>query len=259
MTEQVRQTEIAVVTLFPELVQTVGQFGMPARAINKGALGLSTFNPRDYTADRHRTVDDRPYGGGPGMVMMAEPLEAAISDARASLCSPQRARVIFLSPQGQRLEHKMVCELATHPMVLVAGRYEGVDERLLQSQVDREISIGDYVLSGGELAAMVVIDAVARQLPGVLGHQDSAAEESFAGSGLLEYPQYTRPEEYKGARVPDVLTSGNHEEIRLWRRKISLERTWRRRPDLLEHAQLSSEDQRLLQQIIKAARYSGTE
>lgn len=244
--------EISVVTLFPALVEAVGDFGMPSRALDKELLDLKTFNPRDYTSDKHRTVDDRPYGGGPGMVMMAGPLDAAITDAVAKFRSQQRAKVVYLSPQGRRLEHGLVCELVTQPMVLVAGRYEGVDERLLQTRVDCEISIGDYVLSGGELAAMVVIDAIARQLPGVLGHQDSAAEESFAGAGLLEYPQYTRPEEYKGARVPDLLTSGNHEEIRLWRRKKSLERTWHRRPDLLERAELSSEDRILLEEIVKA-------
>lgn len=254
MTLSAGTTEIAVVTLFPELVSAVGKFGMTARAVDKGCLGLSTYNPRDYTTDRHRTVDDRPYGGGPGMVLMAGPLDAAITDAAANIKSQQRAQVVYLSPQGKRLEHRLVCELASQPIVLVAGRYEGVDERLLQARVDCEISIGDYVLSGGELAAMVVIDAVARQLPGVLGHQDSAADESFAGAGLLEYPQYTRPESFQGRQVPEVLTSGNHEKIRLWRRYQSLERTWRRRPDLLESAQLSSEDNLMLKKIIKAAR-----
>jgi len=241
-----------VVTLFPELVRGVGEFGMPARAIDKGALEISTYNPRDYTTDRHRTVDDRPYGGGPGMVMMAGPLDAAITAAVANVKSQQRAKVVYLSPQGQPLEHRMVCDLAGQPLVLVAGRYEGVDERLIQARGDCEVSIGDYVLSGGELAAMVVIDAIARQLPGVLGHQDSAAEESFAGAGLLEYPQYTRPEVYHGARVPEVLTNGNHQEIERWRHKKSLERTWRRRPDLLEKANLSSEDRLALEQIISA-------
>ncbi len=182
------------------------------------------------------------------MVMMAGPLDAAIDDATAA---DTEAEVVYLSPQGQTLNHSIVCELAGRKrIVLVAGRYEGVDERLLESRVDREISIGDYVLSGGELAAMVVIDAIARQLPGVLGHSDSALEDSFAGTGLLEHPQYTRPEQYRGAQVPAVLTSGNHEDIRLWRRKKSLERTWQRRPDLLAQTELSDEDRVLLQQII---------
>jgi tRNA (guanine37-N1)-methyltransferase len=244
--------EIAVVTLFPQLVSAVGAYGIPSRAVDKGLLELTTYNPRDYTSDRHRTVDDRPYGGGPGMVMMAAPLDAAITDAVANIKSQQRAMVVYMSPQGERLEHKLVQELTAGPLVLVAGRYEGVDERLLQARIDREISIGDYVLSGGELAAMVVVDTIARQLPGVLGHQDSAAEESFAGTGLLEYPQYTRPEVYEGVRVPPVLTGGNHEQIERWRRRKSLERTWLRRPDLLERAALSAEDRLMLDQIKKA-------
>ncbi len=222
--------------------------GVTGRAVERNRLSLATFNPRNYTTDMHRTVDDRPYGGGPGMVMMAGPLDAAIDDATAA---DTEAEVVYLSPQGQTLNHSIVCELAGRKrIVLVAGRYEGVDERLLESRVDREISIGDYVLSGGELAAMVVIDAIARQLPGVLGHSDSALEDSFAGTGLLEHPQYTRPEQYRGAQVPAVLTSGNHEDIRLWRRKKSLERTWQRRPDLLAQTELSDEDRVLLQQII---------
>lgn len=249
--------QIAVVTLFPALVQSVTEFGMPARAVSKGCLELATYNPRDYTTDRHRTVDDRPYGGGPGMVMMAGPLDAAITDAIANIGSQQRARVVYLSPQGQPLKHSLVCDLSRQPLVLVAGRYEGVDERLIQTRVDCEVSLGDYVLSGGELAAMVVIDAVVRQVPGVLGHKDSAFEESFAGSGLLEYPQYTRPEECLGAKVPEVLTGGNHHDIERWRRKKSLERTLRRRPDLLETADLSSEDRRVLEKIIKADRSTG--
>lgn len=254
MTEPTAIAEISVVTLFPELVQSVTEFGMPARAVNKGCLAVSTYNPRDYTSDKHRTVDDRPYGGGPGMVMMAGPLDAAITKAVADIKSQQRARVVYLSPQGQPLKHSLVCDLACRPLVLVAGRYEGVDERLIQARVDCEISLGDYVLSGGELAAMVVIDAVARLMPGVLGHKDSAAEESFAGSGLLEYPQYTRPEVFLGAKVPEVLIGGNHKDIERWRRKQSLERTWRRRPELLEKLNLSSEDRRMLEQIIEADR-----
>lgn len=228
----------------------VAKCGVTGRAVQQNRLALATFNPRDYTRDVHRTVDDRPYGGGPGMVMMAEPLEAAIVDAKGG--TGQEAVVVYMSPQGQTLNHTLVCELATvQNLVLVAGRYEGVDERLLESRIDREISIGDYVLSGGELAAMVVIDAVARQLPGVLGHRDSALEDSFAGTGLLEHPQYTRPERYCDVQVPSVLTSGNHEDIRLWRRKKSLERTWKRRPELLAQIELSDEDRLLLQEIIE--------
>ena len=228
----------------------VASCGVTGRAVERQQLSLTTYNPRDYTADTHRTVDDRPYGGGPGMVMMAEPLDAAIDNARARRTAASDVPLIYLSPQGQKLDHKLVCELAELPgLVLVAGRYEGVDERLLTSRIDREISIGDYVLSGGELAAMVVIDAIARQLPGVLGHSDSAKQDSFTGTGLLEHPQYTRPEVYRGMQVPGVLTSGNHEEIRRWRRKKSLQRTSRRRPELLTQADLSSEDRQLLKEI----------
>ena len=246
-------TAVSVVTLFPELVMAVAECGVTGRAVQQNRLALATFNPRDYTTDVHRTVDDRPYGGGPGMVMMAQPLEAAIDDAKGD--TGKNAVVVYMSPQGQTLNHALVCELATvQNLVLVAGRYEGVDERLIESRIDKEISIGDYVLSGGELAAMVVIDAVARQLPGVLGHSDSALEDSFAGTGLLEHPQYTRPERYCDAQVPSVLTGGNHEDIRLWRRKKSLERTWQRRPDLLDRVKLSDEDRQLLQEIIEVNR-----
>ncbi len=255
MTEQNNSTEhptigISVVTLFPALVMSVAGSGVTGRAVERQRLSLATYNPRDYTTDTHRTVDDRPYGGGPGMVMMAEPLEEAIDSALEENSAHKDALVVYLSPQGQRLDHNLVCELAQLPgLVLVAGRYEGVDERLLESRIDREISIGDYVLSGGELAAMVVIDAVARQLPGVLGHSDSAKQDTFAGTGLLEHPQYTRPEQYRGMQVPEVLTGGNHEDIRLWRKKKSLERTRQRRPELLAQLELSSEDRRLLQEI----------
>ena len=224
--------------------------GVTGRAVERQRLALATYNPRDYTTDTHRTVDDRPYGGGPGMVMMAEPLDAAIDSALAESAAVPDVPVIYLSPQGRTLDHRLVCELAGLPgLVLVAGRYEGVDERLLTSRIDREISIGDYVLSGGELAAMVVIDAIARQLPGVLGHSDSALQDTFAGTGLLEHPQYTRPEQYRGIQVPGVLTSGNHEDIRRWRRKQSLQRTSQRRPELLAQADLSTEDRQLLKEI----------
>lgn len=249
---------ISVVTLFPELVQAVGLCGVTGRALDKKLLSLTTVNPRDYAVDKHRTVDDRPYGGGPGMLMQAGPLDEAITQAQVH--NAQRVAdqplVIYVSPQGEQLNHDLVCELASNKsLVIVAGRYEGVDERLIQSRIDREVSIGDYVLSGGELAAMVIVDAIARLLPGVLGHEDSAAQDSFAGTGLLDCPHYTRPEEYKGMQVPQVLLGGNHENIRLWRRQQALLRTAQRRPDLLEGLlntqQLSDEDQQLLQELAK--------
>lgn len=250
---------ISVVTLFPELVQAVGLCGVTGRALDRNLLSLSTVNPRDYATDKHRTVDDRPYGGGPGMLMQAGPLDEAITQAQAGNAEQVAAEpvVIFVSPQGEQLNHQLVAELVTNEnLVIVAGRYEGVDERLIQSRIDREISIGDYVLSGGELAAMVIVDAIARQLPGVLGHEDSAAQDSFAGAGLLDCPHYTRPEEYKGMRVPNVLLGGNHESIRLWRRRQSLLRTSQRRPELLEslldQQQLNDEDRQLLEEIAKA-------
>ena len=203
------------------------------------------WNPRDFTTDAHRTVDDRPYGGGPGMVMLAEPLEKAIGAAQARV-PEQRARVILLSPQGAALDHAKVLELASaERLVLVCARYEAVDERLVGRAIDEEISIGDYVLSGGELAAMVVIDAIVRQLPGALGGEDSAAQESFV-DGLLDCPHYTRPETYAGERVPEVLLSGHHAEIERWRRKLALGRTWLRRPDLLAKRRLTELEQKLL-------------
>ncbi len=240
---------IALVTLFPEMFSAVAEHGVTGRAVKQGLLSLMFSNPRDYTTDRHRTVDDRPYGGGPGMVMKIEPLRQAIAAAREQ-AGPQ-ARVIYLSPQGGRLDHRRVVALAREPaLVLVAGRYEGVDERLLATEVDEELSIGDYVLSGGELAAMVVIDAVSRQVPGVLGHEDSAQEDSFAG-GLLDCPHYTRPEEYRGLRVPEVLLSGNHEEIRRWRLQQALGRTYERRPDLLAGRALTPEEEQLLAEYLR--------
>jgi len=235
---------IAVVTLFPEMFSAVSDHGVTGRAVQQGLLGFSHCNPRDYTEDRHRTVDDRPFGGGPGMVMKIAPLEQAIAAAREQ--AGIRSRVIYLSPQGQRFDHGKAVSLAQESsLVLVAGRYEGVDERLIESEVDEELSIGDYVLSGGELAAMVVIDAVSRQLPGVLGHELSAQEDSFAG-GLLDCPHYTRPEEYRGRTVPEVLLSGDHEKIRRWRLKQALGRTLERRPDLLQGRALTPEEQELL-------------
>lgn len=238
---------IDVISLFPPMFQAVTDYGVTGRAIKNKLLSLRVWNPRDYTNDKHRSVDDRPYGGGPGMVMMAEPLAQAIAAAKQEQVTG--AKLIYLSPQGQRLDHASVIEFSRRPgMILLAGRYEGVDERLLASQVDEEWSIGDYVLSGGELAAMVIIDAIARQLPGALGDEDSAQQDSFV-EGLLDCEHYTRPELYAGRQVPEVLLSGDHEKIRRWRLKQSLGRTWLRRPDLLEKLQLNNEQQRLLEEF----------
>ena len=233
------------------MLDAVAQQGITSRALEKELFKLQTWNPRDFTTDKHRTVDDRPYGGGPGMVMLAEPLEQALAAAKAAQVADgiARPKVIYLSPQGRCLNHAVVMELATEPgLIFLAGRYEGVDERLLQREVDEELSIGDYVLSGGELAAMVVIDALVRQLPGALGDADSAVEDSFV-NGLLDYPHYTRPEVYAGLPVPPVLLSGHHEEIRKWRLQQALARTWMRRPELLQDRALSKEEMRLLESI----------
>lgn len=234
-----------VVSLFPEMFAAVSGCGITRRALEAGLWQLALWNPRGFTTDNYRTVDDRPYGGGPGMVMLAEPLAKAL-DAAALEQGAQRGRVIYLSPQGGRLDHAKVIELAAEgSLTLLCGRYEGVDERLLRRRVDEELSLGDYVLSGGELAAMALIDAIVRQLPGTLGDGQSATEESFA-HGLLDYPQYTRPEVYAGERVPEVLLSGHHAEIRRWRHKQALGRTWLRRPDLLARRSLSENEQALL-------------
>lgn len=239
---------IGVVTLFPGMLAAVGEYGVTGRAVTQGLLALQSWNPRDFTHDRHRTVDDRPYGGGPGMVMKIEPLRAAMAAARSAL--PQ-ARVAYLSPQGRPLDQGGVEELANRPeLILVAGRYEGIDERLIETEIDEEWSIGDYVLSGGELAAMVLIDAVTRLLPGVLGHDRSAAEDSFA-EGLLDCPHYTRPEVYAGRVVPEVLLSGDHERIRRWRLQQALGRTWLRRPDLLTGKTLDAEQKALLAEFLR--------
>jgi len=241
--------QIALVSLFPEMFDAVSGHGVTGRAVKQGLVALSHCNPRDYTTDRHRTVDDRPYGGGPGMLMMIDPLQQAIAAAREAVGAD--AKVIYLSPQGRRFDHRLAVELARQPgLVLIAGRYEGVDERLLEAEVDEELSIGDYVLSGGELAAMVVIDAVTRQLPGVLGHEQSAQEDSFA-DGLLDCPHYTRPEVYQGRQVPEVLLSGNHEEIRRWRLKQALGRTQERRPDLLQGRAMTPEEEQLLAEYLR--------
>ncbi|MBI3897933.1 MAG: tRNA (guanosine(37)-N1)-methyltransferase TrmD [Gammaproteobacteria bacterium] len=235
---------IDVISIFPPMFEAVRGFGIPSRAIRAGLLSLQVWNPRDYTEDKHRSVDDRPYGGGPGMLMRPEPLARAINAARADSALP--AKVLYLSPQGRQLDHAGVIELvARERLILLAGRYEGVDERLIEAEVDEEWSIGDYVLSGGELPAMVLIDAIARQLPGALGDEDSATEDSFV-SGMLDCPHYTRPELYEGQTVPEVLLSGDHERIRRWRLKQALGRTWLRRPELLARLTLTKEQQKLL-------------
>ena len=226
----------------------VSDYGITGRAVEQQRVALEFWNPRDYSSDRHRTVDDRPYGGGPGMVMKAEPLGKAIDAARQTM--EAGCPVVYMSPQGRPLEQRDLTELAELPeVILVAGRYEGLDERVLATHIDRELSIGDYVLSGGELAAMVVIDGVTRLLPGALGHPLSAAQDSFM-DGLLDCPHYTRPEELDGHRVPPVLLQGNHEVIRRWRLKQALGRTGERRPDLLRRMKLDQEQQQLLQEYL---------
>ena len=226
-----------VITLFPEMFAALTASGITRRALDRGLWQIECWNPRQWTQDVHRTVDDRPYGGGPGMVMMASPLEQAIAAAK---------EVIYLSPQGARIDQRRVAELAAGcGAILLCGRYEGIDERLIERCVDEELSLGDFVLSGGELAAMALMDACIRLLPGALNDEASAVEDSFA-AGLLDCPHYTRPEVYEGCAVPDVLLSGNHEGIRRWRLKQALGRTWQRRPDLLETRALSSEEAELL-------------
>ncbi|BDY03754.1 tRNA (guanine-N(1)-)-methyltransferase [Ferrimonas sp. YFM] len=239
---------LGVVTLFPEMFRAVTEFGVTGRAVKNGLIGLQTWNPRDFTHDRHRTVDDRPYGGGPGMLMMVQPLRDAIRAAKAE--AGDEAKVIYLSPQGRPLTQQGVEELAQNKrMVLVCGRYEGIDERIIQSEVDEEWSVGDYVLSGGELPAMNLIDAVSRLVPGVLGKQASAEQDSFS-DGLLDCPHYTRPEVLDGQQVPQVLLSGNHESIRRWRLQQSLGRTWQRRPELLDNLALTDEQAKLLAEFV---------
>ena len=241
--------KIEVVTLFPESVTALLQFGVTGRAVERGLLQVGTSNPRDHATDRHKTVDDRPYGGGPGMVMKVETLRAAIRAAREK--AGAGAKVIYLSPQGRKLDQAAVRELMQTPaLVLVAGRYEGVDERLLETEVDEEWSIGDYVLSGGELPALVMIDALARLIPGALNDDESAAQDSFE-NGLLDCPHYTRPEVLDGMKVPEVLLSGDHAAIRRWRMKQMLGRTWQRRPGLLKEMALSAEQQKLLEDFIR--------
>ncbi|MFY1027038.1 tRNA (guanosine(37)-N1)-methyltransferase TrmD [Actinobacillus seminis] len=241
---------IGIISLFPEMFNAITDFGVTGRAVKQRLLHIQCWNPRDFTSDKHKTVDDRPYGGGPGMLMMVQPLRDAIRAAKAA--AGEGVKVIYLSPQGRKLNQDGVQELSQYQkIILVCGRYEGIDERLIETEIDEEWSIGDYVLTGGELPAMTLIDAVARFIPGVLGKQVSAQEDSFA-TGLLDCPHYTRPEVLDELAVPPVLMSGNHEEIRKWRLTKSLERTWLRRPELLESLALTDEQRKLLKRI-KAA------
>ncbi len=233
-----------VITLFPEMIEQACSHGILGRAIKQGIINISCCNPRDYTQDRHRTVDDKPYGGGPGMLMKVQPLADAVAAARQQ--AGEGAKVIYLSPQGKTLNQSAVKTMAEQESyILIAGRYEGIDERLIEQLVDEEWSIGDYVLSGGEMPAMIMIDAVARMLPDVLGDAESAQQDSFM-QGLLDCPHYTRPEEVNGQTVPEVLLSGDHKAIARWRQKQALGRTWLRRPDLLESMQLDDEQKQLL-------------
>jgi tRNA (guanine37-N1)-methyltransferase len=239
---------LGVITLFPEMFRAVTDFGVTGRAVKNGLLEVQTWNPRDFTHDRHSTVDDRPYGGGPGMLMMVQPLRDAILAAKAA--AGDGAKVIYLSPQGRKLDQQGVSELAkSSRLILVCGRYEGVDERIIQAHVDEEWSVGDYVLSGGELPAMTLIDSVARLVPGVLGKQASAEQDSFS-DGLLDCPHYTRPELLDGMDVPAVLLSGDHEKIRLWRLQQSIGRTFLRRPELFETLALTDKQTTLLAQFV---------
>ncbi len=243
-----------VISLFPDLFRILETHGVTGRALGRGIAELHLWNPRDYAQDVHRTVDDRPYGGGPGMVMKVEPLRSAIGEARRA--APQ-SRVAYLTPQGRPLDQAAMANIAAAPgWILIAGRYEGIDERLVQRHVDEEWSIGDYVLSGGELAAMVVIDAVIRLLPGALGHEDSAEQDSHV-NGLLDCPHFTRPEEIEGMRVPGVLLSGDHGAIERWRLQQALGRTWLRRPDLLRRRGLNEAEQALLNEFIQQHQDAG--
>ena len=239
-----------VVTIFPAMFEALTAHGITRRALEESRFELHTWDPRDFTKDNYRRVDDRPYGGGPGMVMLPEPLQAAIDAARSRQRAQGVARpqVVLMSPQGERLGEKVVRELsAQEGLVIVAGRYEGLDERLVRESVDREVSIGDFVVSGGELPAMVLMDALVRRLPGVLNDEQSAEQDSFS-AGLLDWPHYTRPEEWRGMRVPEVLSSGNHAAIARWRRKQALGRTWDRRPELVDEQSLSRDDRQLLEE-----------
>ena len=240
---------IGVISLFPDMFRAITDFGVTGRAVKRGLLEINLWNPRDFAHDKHRTVDDRPYGGGPGMLMMVQPLRDAIQAAKQA--AGDDVKVIYLSPQGKKLTQSGVAELAQHQkLILVAGRYEGIDERVIQSEIDEEWSIGDYVLSGGELPAMTLVDAFSRLVPGVLGDMASAEQDSFT-DGLLDCPHYTRPENLDGVMVPDVLLSGNHEHIRRWRLKQSLGRTWQRRPELLNNLALTDEQAKLLAEYVQ--------
>ncbi len=237
-----------VVTLFPDMVMEAARYGVTGRAIERDIVSLAAFNPRDYTHDKHKTVDDRPYGGGPGMVMKYQPLHDAVNDAKKR--NAETGRVIYLSPQGRPINQMLLADYSNiSQLILIAGRYEGVDERFVQLDCDDEWSIGDYVISGGELAALIVIDAMTRLLPGVLGDEGSAQQDSYS-DGLLDCPHFTRPEQLQGHAVPDVLLSGNHADIKRWRMKQALGKTWQKRPDLLQKKQLSAEQERLLKEFI---------
>jgi tRNA (guanine37-N1)-methyltransferase len=223
--------------------------GITGRALKEKQLEIHCWNPRDYATDKHKSVDDRPYGGGPGMVMMTAPLQAAITAAKAA--APETPTVIYLSPQGRRFDQAAAEIMATkRAIILIAGRYEGIDERIIQQEVDEEWSVGDYIVSGGELPAMIMIDAITRLIPGTIGDAESVTQDSLT-SGLLKYPQYTRPEELGGHKVPEVLLSGHHKQIEEWRLKISLGKTWQRRPDLLANRSLSPQETQLLNEYIK--------
>ncbi|HGS4461420.1 TPA: tRNA (guanosine(37)-N1)-methyltransferase TrmD [Vibrio metschnikovii] len=240
---------VGIISLFPEMFRSVTDFGVTGQAVKKGLLSVQSWNPRDFAHDKRHTVDDKPYGGGPGMLMMVQPLRDAIHTAKAA--APGKTKVIYLSPQGRKLDQQGVEELAKNEnLLLICGRYEGIDERVIQSEVDEEWSIGDFVMTGGEIPAMTLIDTVSRFIPGVLGDFASAEEDSFA-NGLLDCPHYTRPEVLDGKTVPAVLVSGNHQEIRRWRLKQSLGRTWLRRPELLENLALTDEQEQLLAEYIK--------
>jgi len=245
--------QLGIVTLFPEMFAAVTEHGISARAVRSGLMNLELFNPRDYTTDKHRTVDDKPFGGGPGMLMKTEPLMASIAAARQAVRQKQtigeKARVIYLSPQGKTLKQDSIIDLAKREsMVLLCGRYQGIDNRVLESEIDEEWSLGDFVISGGELAAMTLIDAMTRFQPGALGDEGSALEDSFS-NGLLHSPEYTRPQSIDGSDVPKVLLSGDHEAIRKWRLKQSLGATWLKRPDLLQAMSLEIEQEELLEQF----------
>jgi tRNA (guanine37-N1)-methyltransferase len=248
-------THFDAVTLFPEMFDAITRSGITRRAFENRVYELVLWNPRDFSTNAYRSVDDRPYGGGPGMVMMSEPLETSLKAARQRQrsCGVRDPKVIYFTPQGNVLNHALVTQLAHHDgLILLCGRYEGVDERLIERQVDYEVSMGDYVLSGGELPAMALMDALIRQIPGVLGDAESANQDSFV-QGLLDCPHYTRPEVYEGAAVPPVLMSGNHAEIDRWRLKQSLGRTWNRRPELLARLTLTAEQKTLLEEYKREA------